>query len=36
VVGARNDRFVEIVSGVGEGERVLIDPASADANETKI
>jgi RND family efflux transporter MFP subunit len=36
VVGARNDRSFEIVSGIAEGERVLIDPASADANETKI
>jgi HlyD family secretion protein/macrolide-specific efflux system membrane fusion protein len=35
-VGARNDRLVEIVSGLGEGERVLVDPPSAEANETKI
>ncbi|HEY3355038.1 MAG TPA: efflux RND transporter periplasmic adaptor subunit [Polyangia bacterium] len=34
-VGARNDRDQEIVSGLAEGERVLIKPASADANEWK-
>jgi membrane fusion protein, macrolide-specific efflux system len=34
-VGARSDREIEIVSGVKEGERVLIKPASADANEWK-
>lgn len=32
-LGARNDREVEIVSGVEEGSRVLINPASAAANE---
>jgi membrane fusion protein, macrolide-specific efflux system len=35
-VGARNDREYEIVSGIAEGERVLIDPASAAANEMKL
>lgn len=35
-LGAKNDRFVEIASGLGEGDRVLVDPAPADANETKI
>jgi HlyD family secretion protein/macrolide-specific efflux system membrane fusion protein len=35
-VGARNDREIEIVSGLREGDRVLIDPASAAANETKL
>jgi macrolide-specific efflux system membrane fusion protein len=35
-VGARNDRAMEIVSGLGEGERVLLNPASAADNETKM
>jgi HlyD family secretion protein/macrolide-specific efflux system membrane fusion protein len=35
VVGARNDRDQEIVSGLREAERVLIKPPSADANEWK-
>jgi HlyD family secretion protein/macrolide-specific efflux system membrane fusion protein len=34
-VGARNDRDQEIVSGVKQGDRVLIKPPSADANEFK-
>jgi RND family efflux transporter MFP subunit len=33
--GARNDRDQEILSGLAEGDRVLIKPASADANEWK-
>ena len=36
VVGSANDHLVEIVSGVGEGERILVDPGSAKDNETKI
>lgn len=35
-VGARNDREVEITSGIEEGQRVLIKPGSAEANETKM
>jgi membrane fusion protein, macrolide-specific efflux system len=35
-VGARNDRDVEVVSGVDEGARILINPGSAEANETKM
>jgi macrolide-specific efflux system membrane fusion protein len=35
-LGARNDRDVELVSGLSEGDRVLIDPASASANEMKL
>ena len=35
-LGARNDRELELVSGVGEGDRVVIDPASAAANEMKL
>jgi macrolide-specific efflux system membrane fusion protein len=35
-LGAENDREVEVVSGIAEGERVLIDPPSAAENETKI
>ena len=34
--GLRNDREVEIVSGVTEGMRVLLRPASASENETKL
>ena len=34
-VGARSDRDQEIVSGINEGDRVLIKPPSADANEFK-
>jgi membrane fusion protein, macrolide-specific efflux system len=36
VVGARNDREAEIISGLQPGDRVLIDPPSAAANETKL
>ncbi len=35
-LGLRNDREVEIVSGLGEGDRVLLRPASAAENETKL
>lgn len=35
-VGLRNDREVEITSGVAEGARVLLRPASAAENETKL
>jgi macrolide-specific efflux system membrane fusion protein len=34
-VGARNDRDIEITDGIAAGDRVLIRPASADANEWK-
>jgi HlyD family secretion protein/macrolide-specific efflux system membrane fusion protein len=36
VLGVRTDRVVEVVSGISEGERVLLDPASAADNETRI
>lgn len=35
-LGSGNDHLVEIVSGIDAGQRVLIDPASAKKNETKI
>ncbi|AUX40004.1 hypothetical protein SOCE26_013990 [Sorangium cellulosum] len=35
-LGARNDREVEILSGVPDGARVLINPPPADQNETKM
>jgi multidrug efflux pump subunit AcrA (membrane-fusion protein) len=35
-LGDGNDHVVEIVSGIHEGQRVLIDPASSKKNETKI
>ncbi|WP_434045805.1 MULTISPECIES: efflux RND transporter periplasmic adaptor subunit [Sorangium] len=35
-LGARNDREVEVKSGVEEGARVLINPPSAAENETKM
>lgn len=35
-LGARNDRELELVSGLNAGDRVLIDPASAAANERKL
>jgi multidrug efflux pump subunit AcrA (membrane-fusion protein) len=35
-VGARNDREIEIVSGLAEGDKVLIKPASAAENEYKM
>ncbi len=34
-VGARNDRDQELKSGVAAGDRVVIRPPSADANEWK-
>jgi membrane fusion protein, macrolide-specific efflux system len=34
-VGARNDRDLEILDGLAAGDRILIRPASADANEWK-
>lgn len=34
--GLRNDREVEITSGVSDGMRVLLRPASAAENETKL
>ena len=36
VLGLRNDREVEIASGTSEGMRVLLRPASAAENETKL
>lgn len=35
-VGARNDREVEIQSGINEGEKILIKPASSAENEYKM
>jgi membrane fusion protein, macrolide-specific efflux system len=35
-VGARNDREIEIASGIGEGDQVLIKPASSAENEYKM
>ena len=35
-VGARNDREVEIVSGISDGDKVLIKPASSAENEYKM
>ena len=35
-LGAENDHQVEVIAGIGEGERVLIDPPAASDNETKI
>lgn len=35
-LGAKNDREVEIVSGVDEGAKILVDPASAAENEAKL
>lgn len=35
-VGSRNDCDVEIVGGIAPGDRVLVEPASAAANETKM
>ena len=34
--GARNDRAVEIVSGLQAGDRILIRPASSAENEYKM
>ncbi len=36
VLGLRNDREVEIVSGLDDGARVVLRPASAAENETKL
>lgn len=35
-VGARNDRQIEIASGIAEGDKVLIKPASSSENEYKM
>lgn len=35
-VGSRNDRDVEVMSGIAAGDRILLEPGSAAANETKI
>jgi multidrug efflux pump subunit AcrA (membrane-fusion protein) len=35
-LGARNDRDVELASGVAPGDRILVEPASAEKNETKL
>jgi membrane fusion protein, macrolide-specific efflux system len=35
-LGARNDRELELISGLNEGDRVLLNPASAAANEMKL
>lgn len=35
-LGARNDREVEIVSGITEGQELLIDPASSKENEVEL
>ncbi len=35
-LGVRNDREVEVVTGIAPGDRVLIEPASSEKNETKI
>lgn len=35
-LGAENDHSVEVSAGITEGDRVLIDPPSAEANTTKI
>ncbi len=35
-VGARNDREIEIQSGIKEGDKVLIKPASSAENEYKM
>jgi HlyD family secretion protein/macrolide-specific efflux system membrane fusion protein len=35
-LGARNDREVEVVSGVKEGDKVLIKPSSSAENEVKM
>jgi HlyD family secretion protein/macrolide-specific efflux system membrane fusion protein len=34
--GARNDREIEVLSGITEGERILIKPASSAENEYKM
>ena len=35
-LGAHSDRELEISSGLAEGDRILLDPASAAANELKL
>jgi HlyD family secretion protein/macrolide-specific efflux system membrane fusion protein len=35
-VGERNDREVELVKGVSEGQEILVQPPSAEANEVKM
>ena len=35
-VGARNDRELEIASGISEGDKLLIDPASSKENEVEL
>jgi macrolide-specific efflux system membrane fusion protein len=35
-IGARNDRELELLSGLEDGDEVLIDPASAALNELKL
>jgi multidrug efflux pump subunit AcrA (membrane-fusion protein) len=35
-LGIRNDRELEVLSGLSEGDRVLINPGSAAANETAL
>ncbi len=35
-IGARNDREMEVTSGIKEGERILIKPASSAENEYKM
>ena len=34
-IGLQNDRQVEILSGINEGERIRIKPASAEKNVAK-
>jgi membrane fusion protein, macrolide-specific efflux system len=34
VVGTQNDRFAEVVSGISDGDKVLLDPPSSAKNET--
>jgi multidrug efflux pump subunit AcrA (membrane-fusion protein) len=33
VIGTQNDRFAEVLSGLDEGEQVLLDPPSASKAE---
>jgi macrolide-specific efflux system membrane fusion protein len=35
-LGARNDRELELLTGVEAGDRILLDPASSAANELKL
>jgi multidrug efflux pump subunit AcrA (membrane-fusion protein) len=34
VLGTQNDRFAEVVSGLADGDKVLLDPPSSAKNET--